>query len=206
MTNANQLLIEENMNLVHKYCAIHNITDEDVKQDLFLTVCEGIDKYDPSKGTLGTFIYTICKNRLILVHSKKFLKKTIPDEIIFSLDAPITSNNSEDNMTFEELNGLEDSELDKIEAKDFAEKFIKAYEKFYPNNTKMVERIKKYLAGQTFKSIAEEEGVNHASISFAFKQLKEFYNCYINNDFTSIIEKTKTPKYKLKKNAAFRRK
>ena len=64
MTERDIDLINNNIKLVYKYFSLHNITDEDLRQELFMHLCERMHYYDDSKGKLSVFMYTVLDNRV----------------------------------------------------------------------------------------------------------------------------------------------
>ncbi len=57
-------LIENNINLVYKFAAYYNITDEDDIADLLCRFCEivELDAYDEDKGKFSTFVWASLNN------------------------------------------------------------------------------------------------------------------------------------------------
>jgi len=63
-------LMESYINILMRFSSCYN--KEDIKQDIYVYILEGISKYNPNKGaSLSTFLYRSVKNRLIDNYRKK---------------------------------------------------------------------------------------------------------------------------------------
>lgn len=114
---------EDLMKLYWKFLSSKGIYDEDLMSDLFLYLWEVLPKYDPSKGALGTFIYTVLSMQLKSLHRRTKAKKRQAEFV--HLDDTFSLGDKEEVSTADywlsktasvnQLRSAEDTVVDKLE-------------------------------------------------------------------------------------------
>ncbi len=84
--------------IIKQFISDTDIAD-DVLQDVFVAVWKNIDKYDPSKGRLFTWLHTLCRNTCInTLRSKNYKseqKNQTLSDVVSTIDA---ANSSQQNI------------------------------------------------------------------------------------------------------------
>ena len=82
--------------ITKSYLNKNNISwDEDLLEDIMIYLIKIYDLYDPSKGSLTTYIYACIKYRILAIANEKHRKKNCPDQNILSLDSSDNKNKSD---------------------------------------------------------------------------------------------------------------
>jgi len=152
MTEEQKKLIEDNINLVYKFCHSKGLKDEDDIAEMVLFLCEHINSYDPSRGAFSTFCYTWLRSGYSKIMNYKYSLMRSPK--VFT---EIHRINSYDDSEIDILD--ENSELQYIDNNIDLEKFINSLDDNYRFVVEMT------LLGYTQKEIADMRGTTRQSIN-----------------------------------------
>lgn len=68
LTEEQRKIVEDNHNLIYKYCNRNNLDIDEWYGDLAIVLCEAVKLYDKNKGCLSTYVYNAFKNRVINIY------------------------------------------------------------------------------------------------------------------------------------------
>lgn len=117
MTEEEKTKIYEDYSLKVRNFILSKVNDfnlaEDLTSDVFLKVYNNIDKYDPKKSSLSTWIFTIARNRLIDYYRTRKVESELPEDLTYEIEEDICN---EDNLQMlkEGLKKLSDKEKNLI--------------------------------------------------------------------------------------------
>ena len=134
LTENQKKLIEDNLSYVFWYFGRHNIKDEDRQQDLLYSLCKCIHLYDPSRGSITTFINAVFSSRRIALyeHEEKTYQENLNKVLLRWSDTVLDGN---DPLTLAEIVGNRDYGFDEFESTDLCNRIIEKL-KQCPNVTK----------------------------------------------------------------------
>lgn len=99
MTEEEKTKIYEDYSLKVRNFILSKVNDfnlaEDLTSDVFLKVYNNIDKYDPKKSSLSTWIFTIARNRLIDYYRTRKVESELPEDLTYEIEEDICN---EDNL------------------------------------------------------------------------------------------------------------
>ena len=117
MTEEEKTKIYEDYSLKVRNFILSKVNDfnlaEDLTSDVFLKVYNNIDKYDPKKSSLSTWIFTIARNRLIDYYRTRKVESELPEDLTYEIEEDICN---EDNLQMlkEGIRNLSDKEKNLI--------------------------------------------------------------------------------------------
>ncbi|NJM74117.1 MAG: sigma-70 family RNA polymerase sigma factor [Scytonema sp. RU_4_4] len=146
-------------------------------QETWLYICRNIDKYDPVKGKVLTWVNFILDKRF-----KDAIKKYRKDLQTQSLDAPLKNSYSTDNynMTLKETiespepNFLEYEEVRKIIVEDADGEFKKRHIKEHPE-ANFQEIALRRLDTQSWRQMSDEWGIVVQTLSSFYERSIEYF-------------------------------
>lgn len=169
MTDKETKLIEDNMNVVYWYIKSHNLDYDEWEDVLLLALCEQINKFDPNRGQITTFINQVCKstiNKTLYYRSRKMRTHAEGVKEIY-LDSQIAIENGE---TYGDiLVGKNEPAFEQVSVKDA---FRSTYEKLNPKEKKIV---KLYYLGYNTNEIVDIIGCTNQNISRIKLKVKAMY-------------------------------
>lgn len=127
LNDEQRMFIEDNIKLVHNFCHINHITDEDEIAEAMYKFCEIVEKgyYESKNGAFSTYAYGCLKNHLNNIHrNTQAQKRKVPnDTTLVSINQTVSFDDGEseefenivpdDNEQFAEV--AMESVLDNIE-------------------------------------------------------------------------------------------
>lgn len=128
LTDEQQKLIVDVLPFVYWMFNKLHIYNEDTQQNCLYAICKYIHLYDPSKGSITTFVGAIIKSRKLSVIAQDKTYKAACEKMNVNLE-DVVFNYEGDPVTWADLIGNTDERLAFIENKDFYDRFmIKLYE------------------------------------------------------------------------------
>ncbi|MDR0287528.1 MAG: hypothetical protein LBI03_07495, partial [Clostridiales bacterium] len=94
-------MAEKNHGLIISFIRKKRLNFDDVYGDLAETYCNAIASYDEKKALLSTYVLSSLENKMKNIYRVRTYRKTIPDELIVSIDEPVSVRN--DSPTHAEL-------------------------------------------------------------------------------------------------------
>ena len=91
LTDQQRRMAEQNHGLIVSFIRKNRLDFDEYYGDLAETYCVAIASYDPSKGRLSTYVFVSLGNKLKNIYCSRSFEKTIPAELLVSLDEPVTA-------------------------------------------------------------------------------------------------------------------
>ena len=140
---------------------------EDVAGTAILYACRSISKYNPSKGSLYTWLKRIARNTVLTEAGKKSKRACISSSIEDYLSCSDDNECIYDNLAFKSEEPAPDSELESKE-------FLRMWREKIPTMSEKENVFLKYIDnGLKPKEIAKMEGCTSAAASMRIFHLKE---------------------------------
>ena len=117
MTEQEKTKVYEDYHLKVRNFILSKVNDfnlaEDLTSDIFLKVYKNIDKFDPKKSSISTWIFTIARNSLIDYYRTRKVEAELPEDLTYEIEEDICT---EDNLNSlkEGLKSLSDKERNVI--------------------------------------------------------------------------------------------
>lgn len=123
LTENQKKLIEDNLSYIFWYFGRHNIKDEDKQQDLLYSLCKYIHLYDPTRGSITTFINAVFNSRRITLyeHEEKTYQENLNKVLLRWSDTILDGH---DPLTLADVIGNRDYGFDEFENTDLCNRLI----------------------------------------------------------------------------------
>lgn len=128
---------------------------EDLVSDIFLKVAANLDRFDPDKACVSTWLYTIANNTVLDYYRTRKVYEPIPDE------------NGSEGLMPEALVDTKDIESEII-ANEELEELAKALEHISVRSRDVI--VLHYYADMTLKDVARQMGMSYANIKIVHKK------------------------------------
>lgn len=128
---------------------------EDLVSDIFLKVAANIDRFDPDKACLSTWLYTIANNTVLDYYRTRKVHEVIPDE------------NGSEGMMPEALIDAGDIESEII-ANEELEELADALEHISERSRDVI--VLHYYGNMTLKDVAQRMGMSYANVKIVHKK------------------------------------
>lgn len=128
---------------------------EDLVSDIFLKVAANLDRFDPEKACVSTWLYTIANNTVLDYYRTRKVYEPIPDE------------NGSEGLMPEALVDTKDIESEII-ANEELEELAKALEHISVRSRDVI--VLHYYADMTLKDVAQQMGMSYANIKIVHKK------------------------------------
>ena len=128
---------------------------EDLVSDIFLKVAANLDRFDPNKACISTWLYTIANNTVLDYYRTRKVYEPIPDE------------NGSEGLMPEALVDTKDIESEII-ANEELEELAKALEHISVRSRDVI--VLHYYADMTLKDVARQMGMSYANIKIVHKK------------------------------------
>ena len=128
---------------------------EDLVSDIFLKVAANLDRFDPNKACISTWLYTIANNTVLDYYRTRKVYEPIPDE------------NGSEGLMPEALVDTKDIESEII-ANEELEELAKALEHISVRSRDVI--VLHYYADMTLKDVAQQMGMSYANIKIVHKK------------------------------------
>ena len=89
MTDRDRQLIIDNIKICYYFFQRYSIHDEDAQQYLMIRLCEQIHKYNPERGSLSTFFFTVLKTGYLSYLKENSRFKRVINTQAISLESPL---------------------------------------------------------------------------------------------------------------------
>lgn len=128
---------------------------EDLVSDIFLKISSNMDRYDPEKAAISTWVYTIANNTVLDYYRTRKVHGQIPEE------------NGENGSLPESLVDAEELDAGLIAAERL-EELAAAMEQIPQRSRDII--ILHYYGGLTLKEAAQKMGMSYANIKLVHKK------------------------------------
>ncbi len=128
---------------------------EDLVSDIFLKVAANIDRFDPDKACISTWLYTIANNTVLDYYRTRKVHEPIPDE------------NGSEGMMPEALVDTRDIESEII-ANEELEELANALEHISVRSRDVI--VLHYYGNMTLKDVAQRMGMSYANVKIVHKK------------------------------------
>ena len=128
---------------------------EDLVSDIFLKVAANLDRFDPNKACISTWLYTIANNTVLDYYRTRKVYEPIPDE------------NGSEGLMPEALVDTKDIESEII-ANEELEELANALEHISVRSRDVI--VLHYYADMTLKDVAQQMGMSYANIKIVHKK------------------------------------
>lgn len=130
-------------------------TVEDIVSDIFLKITANIDRFDPAKACVSTWIYTIANNTVLDYYRTRKVYESIPDE------------NGSEGLMPETLIDTRDIESEVI-ANEELEELADALEHISERSRDVI--VLHYYSNLTLKDVAQRMGMSYANVKIVHKK------------------------------------
>lgn len=170
MTDEQRQFAEDNINLVYKYFALKNVSDEDERAYLMEKYCDCILSYNKSIGAFSTYLYfTLDKYRIYLYNYNHRKCRWSPEPTVSLEDKEL----DDDDRIYMYINS--EYFTDNLELLDVCEK-VKIRLRIHKGNcNRKIDSVTMFellMNGYTRKEIAAMYGVSHQAISKQIEKIK----------------------------------
>ena len=140
--------------IVKYHSSIHDLEFEDIRQEVLMHIAKKLDKYNPNKAKVSTYIMTISKNKLInMTKSKKNKKET-----------PISFNEDMETKTLFSDDSIKDLGIDEV---------VNTLEEFKQGVIRMI------MEGYTQTHVSKIVGLSRQRVNqIWFEFVEEYKNNY----------------------------
>ena len=167
LTEKQRKLAEENHGLIISFIRRNHLNFEEVYGDLAETYCLAIALYNESISKLSTYIFASLENKMKNTYRMKAFAKTIPTELIVSMDAPIST--VEGSSTYAEL--IPDRGMSVESEVQYRMGWEQIFKEFTPFELEILNNLIFKDHKQEF--LAEKHGISQSAISRWERAIKE---------------------------------
>lgn len=171
LTEEQQELVSKNHNLIYAYAHKKNVSIDDYYDVLAIGLCKAAKAFDKNRGKFSTLAYRCMENELNLHWKSTKRKSVIPEELVFSYDAPINSADSDEDSFTKFITGdcFNSEVLSNIVSEEFVESL----------SDKEKDIISFLLDGMTHKEIADTMGFKRQNVSYHLNNIRKKANCLL---------------------------
>lgn len=171
LTERQRELAAKNHNLIYAYAHKKGISIDDYYDVLAIGLCNAAKAFDEDRSKFSTFAFCCMENELNLCWKNTQRKSIIPEELIFSYDAPINPIDSDDNNLTKFI--VDDYLHNEILSNMISLEFIDSL------TDKEKEIISLLLKGMTHKEIADAMGFRRQNVNYHLKKIRKKANCLL---------------------------
>ena len=173
LTDNQRKLIEDNLDYAFYYFNMHNITSEDKRQELLYALCRNIHLYDPSRGTITTFMTTVFESKNYnMYRCEKRLKRILNSLCISLNDVVLPGVDGSENLTVEDIIGNPEIGFDEFETTDLYNYIIKKLSKTKYITPKHVQIFIAYLNTLNQSEVARMYGVSRQTVNTTIQKVR----------------------------------
>lgn len=172
LTEEQKKLVVDNLDFVYWWFHRHHVYDEDRQQNYLYAICRYIHLYDSSKGTITTFLGAILQSRLLTSFKQDQTLRETSERMNVRLNDTVYSGEDGEDVTWEDILGYTDVQLDKIESDNVYSKFLESLEKDKDITKNEYDVLIKYLNVGNQKEVARMNGVRVQAINNALLNIR----------------------------------
>lgn len=171
LTDKQKLLAEQNHRLIYSFAHKNNLDIDNYYGVLAIGLCKAAKAYNKCEYKFSTFAYRCMQNELNLCWKSTQRKSVIPEELIFSYDAPINPVDSDDNSLTKFITDdyLHNEMLGDMISSEFIDNLT----------DKEKEIISLLLKGMTHKEIADVMGFRRQNVNYHLKKIRKKADCLL---------------------------
>ena len=170
LTDDQRKLAEDNHNLIYKFARKNNVSLDEYYDLLAIGLCNAARTYDKNKGAFSTVAYRCMKNELSSYWRSINKKTSVPEEVIFSYDAPIRRDDCDGDS-------FKDSIPDYKAYNDMIDGvYINELTDMFDNREKKI--LKYAMSKLSHQEIADKINCSRASVTYYFKRMRKLANDY----------------------------
>lgn len=124
LTDDQRKLIEDNMDVIYWFFDKLGIYNEDWKQDCFYAICRYIHLYDPTRGSIATFLRAIIISRRNTVYKRERTIKENLNAYALRFEESAYEDDEGDTLTWGDIIGNVDEGFNKLEDRDLYNRFM----------------------------------------------------------------------------------
>lgn len=173
LTDKQRELASENHNLIYCFANKKNISIDEYYGILAIGLCNAVKIYDKHKNKFSTLAYHCMQNELYRHWRETQRKSVIPQELIFSYNAPIEARDSEGN-DFSEIF----SDNDAYESMDYAIILSEFKSSLTEKESIIVEML---MSGMKHHEIADKLNCSRQNIDYYVKAIRNKVDDYLNS-------------------------